>query len=660
MTAPLSPLPRQDYAYPFRVDNDLAADRPGHVPRPRRADGPPVAAHLPGRAGRPAAVRLRPAALVFAPMSDALAATVQLRVLQAVKQWLAGIVSVTQVAVVTSDENAALRTGHIAGHASYTVVETQTSRLDHGDPAMTAARRTIDRRQYLLGSEARHQRHRLRRGRHPGPDELRVHFLNRSVKGTLGQGIARLGRPRRDDHRRGGRSPRSPCCRSTRPPTGAPTPRPGRCSPSGCRLRATSRPTSSPCQQRARPVLRLGAVLVQGQLPQRLRLRRRRPRRARRPKPPNVPIDYLAKDFAQLRAGAVRVLDAALSRHGWSGPKPTSAWCSWRRWRRSRRAQLLPGPGRRRSDCSTTATQRLSLVRHARLVDYEPAPATVATVLLQLDVDTAISAINDARALPGAGRRRRADRLRSRRRPCRPDDRRRGRVRPRRLSARAGTGRTCSPTGGTSRSAACRPARPACTCRVTASAWLPGQQLLIDTAGPTSADPPVREIVRHRAAPIEVSDPVFGVPLTQVTLAAPTTFGPRPDPHVLRRQPGPGDPGSEHERDLHDPRPRPGGHAGQRVGGRSCGSARIGPRRTRPHYRYCPGHRAAGLDRRYAAPRPTSRRRAPPGRRSSLSAAGTAQTAWTWVRWLLDAEPGDAAFTLDARAVLAGADRRPP
>src|SRR5262249_23295479 len=31
-------------------------------------------------------------------------------------------------------------------------------------------------------------------------------------------------------------------------------------------------------------------------------------------------------------------------------------------------------------------TQRLSVIRHARLVDYEPAPATTATTVLQLDV----------------------------------------------------------------------------------------------------------------------------------------------------------------------------------------------------------------------------------------------------------------------------------
>src|SRR5207249_4867388 len=33
-----------------------------------------------------------------------------------------------------------------------------------------------------------------------------------------------------------------------------------------------------------------------------------------------------------------------------------------------------------------TATRRRSVVRHARLVDYEPRPATAARVLLQLDV----------------------------------------------------------------------------------------------------------------------------------------------------------------------------------------------------------------------------------------------------------------------------------
>ena len=36
-----------------------------------------------------------------------------------------------------------------------------------------------------------------------------------------------------------------------------------------------------------------------------------------------------------------------------------------------------------------TATQRRSVIRHARLVDYEPGPAASARVLLQVDVSTA-------------------------------------------------------------------------------------------------------------------------------------------------------------------------------------------------------------------------------------------------------------------------------
>jgi uncharacterized protein len=127
MTAPLSPLPRQDIAYPFRVDpssqqtgqatyldhveqmvRQLLLTSPGE-----RVDLPQFGCGL--------------QALVFAPMSDALAATVQLRVLQAVNQWLAGVVAAAQVSVVTSDENGALEPGTLQVTLSYTVVETQAS-----------------------------------------------------------------------------------------------------------------------------------------------------------------------------------------------------------------------------------------------------------------------------------------------------------------------------------------------------------------------------------------------------------------------------------------------------------------------------------------------------------------------------------------------------
>jgi phage baseplate assembly protein W len=128
MTAPLSPPPRQDFAYPFRVDSASqqtaqAAWYPAHVEQMVRQlllTSPGERVDLPQFG-----CGLR--ALVFAPMSDALAATVQLQVLQAVNQWLAGIVAAAEVAVVTSDENPALEPGALQVTLSYTVVETQAS-----------------------------------------------------------------------------------------------------------------------------------------------------------------------------------------------------------------------------------------------------------------------------------------------------------------------------------------------------------------------------------------------------------------------------------------------------------------------------------------------------------------------------------------------------
>jgi phage baseplate assembly protein W len=126
VTPPLSSLPRQDFAYPFRVDRTsqqtAQATYPAHVEQMVRQlllTSPGERVDLPQFG-----CGLR--ALVFAPMSDALAATVQLRVLQALNQWLAGIVTANEVAVVTSGENAALEPGTLQVTVSYTVVETQS------------------------------------------------------------------------------------------------------------------------------------------------------------------------------------------------------------------------------------------------------------------------------------------------------------------------------------------------------------------------------------------------------------------------------------------------------------------------------------------------------------------------------------------------------
>jgi uncharacterized protein len=133
--------PRADYAYPFRVDavtgpNITAAGEAGYPVR--RTSQSPYAAHVqqmvyqllmtnPGeRVNQPQfGCGLR--GMVFGPLNDALAATVQLRVLQALTTWLNGVVAPGQVAVTSSADNSFLEPGTIVVSVSYTLVETQTT-----------------------------------------------------------------------------------------------------------------------------------------------------------------------------------------------------------------------------------------------------------------------------------------------------------------------------------------------------------------------------------------------------------------------------------------------------------------------------------------------------------------------------------------------------
>jgi phage baseplate assembly protein W len=65
--------------------------------------------------------------LLFAPLSDALGATVKLRILQAFNQWLSGIVQVNEVTVATSQDAGTLEPGTIQVTLAYTLLETQTA-----------------------------------------------------------------------------------------------------------------------------------------------------------------------------------------------------------------------------------------------------------------------------------------------------------------------------------------------------------------------------------------------------------------------------------------------------------------------------------------------------------------------------------------------------
>jgi hypothetical protein len=232
------------------------------------------------------------------------------------------------------------------------------------------------------------------------------------------------------------------------------------------------------------------------------------------------PIDYLAKDFVSFRQA---LLDfSALRYPEWQerseadfGMMFLEALCaladdlSYTQDRVSAEAAL------------ETATQRRSVVRLARLVDYEPRPATAASVLLQFNVDPNNTPIPDGLVVSAPG----------------PD----GGVIP----FETGTGlanRMIDPKTGSIRS---QP--PATSVR---AAWnhgamrpywfddsqrclragatqmyvlgqgfqfTAGQQLLIETDAASSADPPLRQIVRlidagNGTGETKLCDPLFPPP----------------------------------------------------------------------------------------------------------------------------------------------------
>jgi phage baseplate assembly protein W len=120
-------IARQDFAFPFRIDpasqQTAQAGYATHVDQMVRQ----LLLTTPGeRANLPQfGCGLR--SLVFAPNSDALAATVKLRVIQGLNQWLAGVVNVTDVVVGAGSGGAVLEPGTIEVTVTYTLVETQTN-----------------------------------------------------------------------------------------------------------------------------------------------------------------------------------------------------------------------------------------------------------------------------------------------------------------------------------------------------------------------------------------------------------------------------------------------------------------------------------------------------------------------------------------------------
>ena len=221
------------------------------------------------------------------------------------------------------------------------------------------------------------------------------------------------------------------------------------------------------------------------------------------PDGPQVPIDYLAKDFTSFKQA---LSDFSRLRYPlWVERSEADVGVMLMEALSAVADELSYVQDRVRAEATLeTATQRVSLVRHARLVDYEPSPAIAATTQLQLDVADGVASIDaglrcvalapNGERIPFEVGERLADpdtgEPESKSYPV--DHRWNSGL----LAYWWDSSRQCLPAGST-------------------RFWLvgtgigltAGQTLLIDTAGPTSADPPIRELVTI-AAVAETSDPV--------------------------------------------------------------------------------------------------------------------------------------------------------
>ncbi len=119
---------RQDYAYPFRIDpgsqkGELAGGYASHVEQMIRQ----ILLTDPGeRADLPSfGCGLR--RLIFAPNSDALAATTQILVKQSLTRWLSSQITVQSVTVAPPESTA--DAGQLLVQIEYVLIETQSTQF---------------------------------------------------------------------------------------------------------------------------------------------------------------------------------------------------------------------------------------------------------------------------------------------------------------------------------------------------------------------------------------------------------------------------------------------------------------------------------------------------------------------------------------------------
>ena len=353
------------------------------------------------------------------------------------------------------------------------------------------------------------------------------------------------------------------------------------------------------------------------------------------------PIDYLAKDFLSFRKA---LLDfSALRYPEWQerseadfGVMFLEALCSladdlsYTQDRVAAEASLL------------TATQRRSIVRHARLVDYEPMPATAARALLQFDVDAGTTSIAAGKDVYAVG----ADNV--------PVNFETG------TGLRDQTNYAVSDKWNSGIKPYFRDDSEKCLRAGATEMWVErddlnffeGQLLLIDTQAQNSADPPIREIVRVTKSEPD-ADPLFGNPaptaLTHITWAQEDALKYDHDISLdidgncrtkLAGNLVPATQGTRYTESFAIDQ------APLTIPPTPVAVCRLGPNSAPPEtivplYQYCLGQSPLAWlaqEDSEAAPVPEIR----------LVQQGTAPEEWDWFRQLLEAEEFDRAFTVDA------------
>jgi hypothetical protein len=301
-----------------------------------------------------------------------------------------------------------------------------------------------------------------------------------------------------------------------------------------------------------------------------------------------------------------------------------------------------------------TATQRLSMLRHARLVDYEPAPATVAAALLALEVKEAatIDTPLHCRAVAadggtvdfevGEGL---LDEQGAARAIAFAVDPRWNRSAP-----GAPAPSNLSPYWWDD-SEVCLPAGASELYVVGHGLGLqPGQQLLLDTAGGDSAEPHLRELVTLSGAPghapRETRDPLLEVPLTQLFLAAPTTLEHDLPSTTVAGNLVPAIQGLRATEYLYIPGAPP---PASDVTPAPC-VVRVGanwtPEDPLPDYRYCLSGNPLAWVAGSSEDGDTTASARPELILTEQAAAPEEPRPWRYVRWLLDGEEGERCFTL--------------